>query len=77
VDYQYVYRVSRFLHPLELRLFEVHPAPKLAPEGYIEYLTELGRGTLCHGLTILDPESAKRYWIECDMERYLVEWSAS
>jgi hypothetical protein len=78
VDYRCVYPVSRYLHPFEPGFFDVHPAPDTPPHGYVEYLTELGRGTLCHGLKILDPESAKRYWTEFNMERYLcesIEWS--
>jgi hypothetical protein len=74
VDYEYVYRTSRFLHPFEPAFFEAHPAPETAPRGYVEYLTQLGRGTLCHGLTILDPESAKRCWTEYSMERHLFGW---
>jgi hypothetical protein len=74
VDFQYVYRVSRFLHPVERSILTAHPNGE-APLGYTDFLAELGIGTIGHGLTILTPAAASQCWLDYNMADYLAEMS--
>jgi hypothetical protein len=74
VDFQYVYRMSRFLHPVEPKILSAHPTGE-TPLGYIEFLTELGNGTIGHGLKILTPAAANQCWLDYSMADYLAEMS--
>jgi hypothetical protein len=76
VDYQYVYRVSRFLHPLEPSSLAAYPSRETPPVGYTEFLTELGIGTICHGLQILTPDGGDRFWSEYKLNNYFINWSS-
>jgi len=72
MDFEYIYRVSRFLHPFEASSLASYPNGE-APHGYKEFLTELGNGEICHGLRILTPTVANQYWLEINMAEYLTD----
>jgi hypothetical protein len=76
MDFQYVYRVSRLLHPIEPSVLAAQP-DRVNPIGYTEFLTELGNGTICHGLEILTPAAADHYWLDYRIADYLADTSSA
>ena len=74
MEFHYVYRISRFLHPVEPKVLSAHLNGE-TPLGYIDFLTELGNGTVGHGLKILTPAAANECWLDYNVADYFTEMS--
>ncbi|MFO0939581.1 MAG: hypothetical protein U0930_02320 [Pirellulales bacterium] len=65
------YLVTPYVHP-SAKPLDAHFDSALHPDGYVDYISRLGRGAFCDGLFVHTPESRKARWNESMIEELLV-----